>query len=464
TGANQLHTFTTGNDFGVSAMVQADNGCYATDYLLYTVHPKPTAVMSASPATGCSPLSVCTDNQTLGNIQSTWNFGEGGDIQSANACHEYINTTASAIDFEIELHVVNEFMCSDSSIQIIYVQPQPVAQFSLSSTESCFPLEQITNTPATTGATNYQWVVNGAAYSNDVDATFSFDTVGTHHIELIAMNDFGCADAHTETYIIHPKPQIAIDALPVSGCAPLDVSFINNTQDGNTYSWTFGDGQHSLIAAPIITFDTEGLYDVQLFATSIHGCENVAFFTDMIEVFGLPLAGFTYTPNDEIIYELDVAFADTSSGAVSYTWDFGDGFNSLEPEPVHHYHHGGVYYVEQTVTNENGCSHSQTQMVNIDNTFYIYIPNSFTPDNDGINDVFAPVVSDVQYIKLYEMVVMNRWGEVIFKSDNPEIGWTGNVRGGEYYAHNDCFTYNIRIEFNNQTVNQQHTGQITMLR
>jgi gliding motility-associated-like protein len=197
---------------------------------------------------------------------------------------------------------------------------------------------------------------------------------------------------------------------------------------------------------------------------SEHGCESVLYIDSLIEVFGLPTADFTFDPSGDIIYDLDVAFADSSIGAVHYSWDFGDGYTSNETNPEHHYQTGGAFYATQIVTNEFGCKDEKTQLVNIDNTYYIFIPNSFTPDNDGINDIFKPEMSTKETLSSYEFIVMNRWGEVVFKTDDPNEGWNGNIREGNYYAHNDCFTWSVKLEFNDKQVNQLHSGNVTVLR
>ncbi len=463
-GQDTEHSYAVGSEYFISANAQENNGCSSTASMMFTVHPKPIAMMSASPALSCSPMLVCTDNATAGATQQSWNFGNGVESNDLNECFEYTNEGTAPVEYTISLHVINEFYCTDSAFQTVTVQPQPVTTFELSSIESCFPLETINPMVSTSGSSAYQWLVDGINYSNEMNPSFSFDQVGEHPIQLISFNDFGCTDSYDAIYTIHPKPQIDITPFPFNGCAPLEVTFENITTNGVSYNWSFGNGEQSSASEPTITFDDEGIYDVQIFATSVHGCESVQFFDDMIEVFGLPASGFTFTPDGDVIYDLEISFADSSSGGTQYFWDFGDGFSSNESSPTHQYETGGAFYTTQTVTNEFGCTDQTTQLVNIDNTYYLFVPNSFTPDNDGINDVFIPVMSDTQFIKEYEFVVMNRWGEAVFITDNPEEGWMGNIRDGQYYSHNDCFTWTIRIEFTNKAVNQMHSGSVTVLR
>ncbi|MFM9985750.1 MAG: PKD domain-containing protein [Flavobacteriales bacterium] len=464
TGTSVEHSYSSGNTYGVSATAQENNGCSTTAAMNFIVHPKPFAMMSANPALGCSPLQVCTDNTTTGSNAQVWNFDNGYQSDDVNTCYEFINTTGNILDYEISLHVSNEFGCTDSAFQIVSVQPQPETSFTLSSNESCFPLETINTNVTTTGSSVYEWIVDGSFNSAEMTPSFSFFDEGEHTIHLISMNDYGCTDTFDATYTIHPKPSIDVTPDLTSGCMPLEVSFANNTNNGEQYDWSFSNGESSNDVEPTILFEDMGIWDVQVHAVSEHGCESVLYIDSLIEVFGLPTADFNFDPNGDIIYDLDVAFADSSVGAIQYHWDFGDGFTSNEINPTHHYATGGAFHATQIVTNEFGCTDEKTQLVNIDNTYYIFIPNSFTPDHDGINDLFKPEMSTTETIRSYEFIVMNRWGELIFKTDDPGEGWNGSIREGQYYAHNDCFTWTVKIEFNDKQVNQLHSGNVTVLR
>jgi PKD repeat protein len=184
----------------------------------------------------------------------------------------------------------------------------------------------------------------------------------------------------------------------------------------------------------------------------------------MIEVFPLPVSQFSFDPNDEILYELDVQFNNASQGAVQYQWSFGDDSYSTLVNPIHEFATGGLYTVTLTAQNEFGCVHRSVQNVNIDNTFYTYIPNGFTPNNDGINDSFGPVFSSTEEIRSYRFYVKNKWGEIIFETDDPAMHWLGNDKNGTAYLHNDVFTWVIEIAFNNNNLSKIHEGTIMLVR
>ena len=463
-GGDVEHSFGVGNTYYVSATATATNGCPASGSMAYLVHPQPEPIMNLNNTIGCSPFNVCSNNATIGTNTYNWNFGNGFTTSNTNACQNFVNTTFSAIDYLIALDAQNQFGCSGHEEQIITVQPQPVSTFTLGSYSSCTPLENVLVNVSTQGSTAYAWFDNGTLISNASVPILQFASIGNHNVQLVSSNDLGCTATDQQLYTVHPTPDIDIMPDKFNGCAPLTVNFENETSDGLVWSWSFSNGQLSSNQNPEINFEDPGMYDVQLMATSPFGCTSEQFFDDMIEVFVVPVAGFGFTPNGEIIYQLDVAFADSSLGATEYYWDFGDGSGSYEMNPTHHFDRGGNFTVTQKVMNEFGCIATQNHMVNIDNTFYVYIPNSFTPNNDGINDLFVPSFSSTEEIKSYLFEVVNRWGEIIFRTDNPETGWMGNTREGQYYTHNDVFTWNIKIAFNNKQVDRQYTGSVLAIR
>jgi gliding motility-associated-like protein len=250
----------------------------------------------------------------------------------------------------------------------------------------------------------------------------------------------------------------------MNGCPPLVVQFDNSTDNGATWAWTASNGATSTDMFPTMTFETTGTYDVQLAATSPFGCQSVQVYEDLIEVYPTPYSNFSFEPNDDVIYEVDVQFNNLSQGAVAYQWNFDDGNYSNIVSPIHEFPNGGLYVVTLTAQNEYGCTDKHIAGVNIDNTFFTFMPNAFTPDSDGINDTFGPVFSSTEEIKKYRFYVKNKWGEIIFETDNPQMKWSGNHKSEGYYLHTDVFTWVIQLEFTNQQLNKTHEGTVTLIR
>jgi large repetitive protein len=463
-GSSVSYSYPEGNNYIASATAIDANGCSSMDVTEMVIYPKPEAALSINEPVVCSPFNFCPENNTSGANQYEWDFGNGTGSSSLNPCFEFINITNSVQDFNISLIASNNFGCHDEANGTISIQPQPQVNFTLSDEESCSPMETVNAVVNAIGATAYNWIVDGADYSTNMTASFVFSEVGSHTIALTAVNEFGCSDSFDGIYTIYPLPEIDIMPDQINGCAPLTVNFENTSLNGSTYEWTFGNGAHKSEAEPTVRFDNAGLYDVQVEATSVHGCTSVMFYNDMIEVFPIPHSLFSYSPELDVIYDLEITFADSSGGANQWYWQFGDGSVSDEQSPIYTYRRGGYYTVELVVSNEYGCTDNSEQIVHIDDSFFIFIPNSFTPNNDGLNDVFQPVIADDQYVEKYELVVYNRWGQEVFKSNEIDLPWTGSGPDPGYYVHNDFFQWQVTVEFNNKQPKRKYAGSVEVIR
>jgi len=461
---NPQHQYAIGNNYVVSASVYSDNGCGASASISVMVHSKPDSVILPNSSSSCSPFNLCVQTANPSNYTYNWIIQNAAMGNAATLCHQLTNFSLQPQSYIVELNVESDFGCINDGEVTVEVLPQPQTSFVLSANESCFELETINVNVITNGANQYQWYVNDAPQSASMTPAFQFMNLGDHVVKLESANLFGCTDEHQEIFTIHPKPIVDIMPDVFNGCLPLQTGFDNNTQNASQWFWTFGNGTVSNSEQPWVVFENAGLFDVQLQAISEHGCESIAFYDDMIEVFPLPTAEFEFTPEGDIIYELSVDFINGSSGEQSYEWNFGDGSFSSQKDPLHSYQRGGEYDVQLIVKNEYGCGDSIEKTVNIDNTLYFYIPNAFTPGTDGVNDYFAPVFSDEYQLKSYELVIMDRWGEEVFRSSEPTMAWNGSVKGGEYFVHNDVFNYTLRISDFETSIFRVFTGTVTALR
>lgn len=214
---------------------------------------------------------------------------------------------------------------------------------------------------------------------------------------------------------------------PTSGCYPVEVEFTNLSENAISYDWDFGDGSNSITENPTHTYSEPGVYTVTLIANADGLCTFNDTTTATITVFDYPTAGYTYGPNPASVFS-PVFFTDASSDAVSWLWEFGDGFTSTEENPYHLYAETGTYYVCQTVTNADGCIDKLCDSVIIYSISILEVPNAFSPNNDGVNDVFIPL----NYGLLnYEFRIYNRWGELIFETSDTTKGWDGYYNGVE---------------------------------
>jgi large repetitive protein len=464
TEENPAHAFQNQSDYLISATAFDYNGCTAGALHNIEIYPLPEPVIALQNIEACSPWQVCPENNSINADNFHWDSGSGLTSDDELPCFTFVNGTNSPVQRTLSLTAVSPDGCSASTTLDIQVLPQPELVMALNEHESCLISQPVVTQLVANAADEFQWYVNDLAASNEQSPVFGFDAVGNYEINVVVFNTFGCTNEATSLYEIHPLP--AIDIMPevMNGCPPLVVQFDNSTENGATWAWTATNGATSTDMYPTMTFETTGQYDVQLVATSSFGCQSVQVYEDLIEVYPTPFSNFSFEPNDEVIYEVDVQFNNLSQGAVEYQWNFDDGNYSNIVSPMHEFPNGGLYVVTLTAQNEFGCTDKHIAGVNIDNTFFTFMPNAFTPDSDGINDSFGPVFSSTEEIKTYRFYVKNKWGEIIFETDDPQRKWNGNNKGQGYYLHTDIFTWVIQLEFTNKQLNKTHEGTVTLIR
>jgi len=275
-----------------------------------------------------------------------------------------------------------------------------------------------------------------------------------------AEDAFGCALADTVLLTVHPAPVAAFSADTTSGCTGLPVTFINQSQQADSWQWDFGDGGRSAAEAPLHNYAAPGTYTVTLIAGTQQQCFDTLEQVALINVQPLPLASFTTAPgiNTPLEYsEALFSFSNQSQHAVACRWDFGDGNTSVQTDPLHRYAAPGQYRVTLYVMNDIGCTDSSSQgwLIVVPDKV-LRIPNAFSPNGDGINDRWE--IDGLRTVPGCRVEVFNRWGQPVYESQGYTRPWEGTWRGrplptGTYY-------YVISIS----PGKAQYTGWVALLR
>lgn len=266
----------------------------------------------------------------------------------------------------------------------------------------------------------------------------------------------------TITITVLPLPNVNFTADPQEGCQPLTVNFTDMTGEPNaTYSWNFGDGTSGNSSQnPTCTYNDVGLYTVTLDVTSQYGCANTMSASNYINVWPKPYASFYESANSISILDPVVYFNNTSSTTYSSFWNFGDGGTSGATDPWHMYTSIDTFTVMLVITSNHGCLDTAYDDILVKDILTLYIPNAFTPDDNGINEVFMPYGNEIDPDH-YQMMIFDRWGEMVFKTNNPEIGWDGKV-DGSIPLDDAVFSYVIVYQDRNG-LSQKKIGSVTLL-
>jgi gliding motility-associated-like protein len=284
------------------------------------------------------------------------------------------------------------------------------------------------------------WDFADGTLSSQENPVHMYATDGFFPVQLSVITDKGCVDTLIQDVEIFPLPAVAFTSDVQEGCQPLEVQFIDQTIIAPPYSlaqwqWNFDIGTDSATAQfPINTFYDEniapldsGLYDISLQVTSGNGCVASLASNNFIVTHPKPTAFFDANPNLVDMNNPRIQFTDLSSINVNYwDWDFGDGNSTNITSPQHIYGDTGIYPVVLLVSTPFGCLDTAVYEVVVKPTFTFYIPNTFTPNNEGHNETFYGQGTG---ISAYSMMIFDRWGEMIFESNDRDYHWDGSVDG-----------------------------------
>jgi gliding motility-associated-like protein len=249
--------------------------------------------------------------------------------------------------------------------------------------------------------------------------------------------------------IVNPNPVLDFIIPAWSGCLPLSIAFNNNQVEANTiYNWSFGNAVTSSTANTLNNLYTQpGCYDVSLTATNQFGCAANLTQASAICFDSNPVADFEIQNNPLPVIAPTTLFQNNSLSTANSVWDFGDGSaQSTVFSPIHTFpEKAGSYTVTLQISNSNGCTDTNSQIVKIEQDPIYYVPNAFTPNGSALNNVFLPIFSPSLALESYNLKIYNRWGEIIFESQDPLKGWDGTVytTKGVSMSPDGMYTYKL---------------------
>ncbi len=351
---NPVHTYTADGTYTV--VLTATNACgTTTSTKTVVIVTPPAAGFTANNTLGCAPLLVQFTNTSSSNATTfAWEF-PGGNPSTSSAPNVSVvyNTPGS---YSVTLTAGNTAGTTTvSQMNLVTVTTVPNAGFTSVTNGST-----ATFTNSSTNANSYSWNFGDGNTSTLPSPSHTYAGDGTYTVVLTATNFCGTT-TYTQNVVIITEPDAGFTANITTGCAPLTVQFMDLSSDNTTaWAWTFPGGSPSSSTAqnPTVVYEQPGTYDVTLSASTTAG-NSIYSQTGFITVLTTPSVSFSGTTSGNT-----VAFTNTSTGASSYSWSFGDGSTSTEANPVHTYMEDGIYSVILTATNICG-SVSQNQLITI---------------------------------------------------------------------------------------------------
>jgi gliding motility-associated-like protein len=282
--------------------------------------------------------------------------------------------------------------------------------------------------------------------ANTGDIDLSSSTAGTYIVTYnIAAGFCKAAGSNTAQVIINKSPVALIQSNAVPACPPLCASYsFVPTADVASYTWLVPSSSTIANTPTVqICYFSPGAYTMQLEVKGTNGC--VAKGNYSRQVYPKPIADFVFNPINPTINEDDVVtFKDATSygDPTQWTWYFltetKNTITKFGNETTYKYTEAGTYPISLVVTNKYGCIDTVVKSIVVADDYGLFIPNAFTPNNDGINDTFVPKGHG---IKSYTLVIFDRWGEQIYKTNHFENGWDGYYKGE--LSKSDVYTWKI---------------------
>jgi gliding motility-associated-like protein len=306
----------------------------------------------------------------------------------------------------------------------------------------------------------YQWSTSESNSSILVDPSVNTDYTVTYYLN-------GCpSQTETVSVTVESIPAVTFDVDYTEGCLPLTVNFTNTTSNSANCTWLFSNGFSIDGCEPIsYTFQEAGCFDISLLTSSQNGCSNTTTMDELICAIQGPTADFSLTTNTIGEGNNTVQIQNTSTGGVEYIWNYGDQTtDSLLFNPGSHTYTGNAssYVISLVAISAYGCIDSTSQLITVSDEIVIYAPNTFIPDNDGLNDIWIPIICAGLVLDSYELDIYNRWGEKIFSTKDYLQGWDGTYLGNK--VQDGIYSYIIRLRDKKTKYNQIYTGHITLIR
>jgi len=454
---NPTHLYDSSGTYNISLIVTSDNFCVDTLSKLLIIHPIPVAEFAKENVCRYDTAYFIDQSSILlGNISSWyWSFGD-----SSTSTQQFPNNLYSLPGtYFVDLIITSDSGCLDSINHQIIIHPIPVASFTTADVCVYEPAVFYDNSTILTGnIVGWDWDFGDNTTSTLQNPTHKYNLYDTLVVILIVVSDSGCIDTTYGSIIIHPQPEIWFVADTTKGCEPLCVQFTDSSIIPGAYAieawdWDLGDGSSSIAQSPYncyysIDLWQEGIYSISMVATSSVGCTDTLTQTNMVTAWPVPIADFTEGPNPSTILFPYITFENISQGGWQYYWDMDDGFSYItnsDSDYTHIYSNidTTTYLVELITENIFGCLDTAYDSVVVKGDYILFVPNAFTPNNDGLNDNFFPQGIGFRDVQDFQFMIYDRWGDMIFKSTEIQKGWDGRANNGGYIAQQDVYIWLI---------------------
>jgi gliding motility-associated-like protein len=457
--ANPSHIFNGSGTFTVTVIATSQAvGCVDSTTLSVFVRPKPDVSIVLSDSIGCVPFFVSFQETAGQAMFHAWDFMDGNTGAGANTVHTFLTPGYYIVEYVGS----NQWGCTDTAKVNVWANPTPTASFTINIPDACDYPTSTTVINNSTNALGYSWNFGNGQTSTQFQPVATYQGPGNYLATLVAINQFGCSDTALQVVSINQAVVAAFEVFPGPlGCAPYKVDMVNQSQFATSFFWDLGDGNTSTDENPVNLYLNPGQYTVTLIASNAAGCTDTLVVTNAVTVNTSPVAGFFSEPKETSVLNPNIYLGDLSQGAIFGFYDMGNNqqFDGLSGLFTYSNPDTGTYTIMQVVVNEFGCTDTAFGSIRLIGETTLYVPNSFSPNNDGRNDFWRAYGL---FVFEYQCRVYNRWGQLIFETDDLFEGWDGTyMNNGGALSKSDVYVYRItyRDIFGER---QRKTGHIVL--
>jgi len=369
--------------------------------------------------------------------------------------------------FHVRLTTFSNYGCSTFVENVAQIFPLPKASFIQDPACQDYPSKFESTSVIPFGLVDkWQWDFGDGGISNVEKPEHAYADPGEYEINLQIQSNKGCVDSVSGKILIPETPKVDFSVDPSEGCTPLQVTLRNKSvmyTGDMAYNWYVNNEKVSSASNPNITLINDTLepryFSVRLQATSELGCTRSAKLEDVITVYPAPKAKFNFALDDFNMFNPAVSFTNISEHSVRWNWSFGNGESSTDFSPNYYYEKHGRYNVHLKAWNAYECTDTVSNLLVLDPVTMLYIPSAFTPNNDGDNDTWG--VKGHNENNGFQIKVWDRWGHLVFESDDMNFAWDGYMVNGKL-APIGVYAYHI-IYRTSKDEPRELTGQFSVV-
>ena len=461
-----------------SLEVSNSEGC-EYQFPLLMVSPEPPVLQASEDTTIClggsAQISASSDDDLLNVWTYSWE-----NLNSETGVPNGSSPIVSPIaDGEYVVNAVDDENCpAVADTVMVFVNP-PLSASLIAAAELCPGEEAYLDGTGSTGGSGegltYTWTFEGGVINGNDPAIWTTPVSSGEFCVTVGDNcetplSTACAEIDLET----PLPaSFFADTTRACGTGTFlfQIDTLTDLSAVSSVLWTFGDSTYANEFQTVKTFDAPGFYDVTLTVTSQSGCDNDSVADGYVWVLPLPEVDFIASPWVTRVPDTEISFNGSSPTSIS-SWEWI--FNYPDPlgvsfvqNPVFTFpiNAGGTYPTSLKVTDFNGCENIARNNVVVYDLFNLFIPNSFTPNNDGYNDAFFIEGTDIDPTR-FRMEVYNRWGEMIWFTTDPTDAWYGQVGdNGLHYVQSGTYSYRVEVNsLSEEDIRKEVFGHVNVIR